>query len=167
MAGFVCAFSFSDFRNVFGCSRQLLVSAFRLKAQYSSCSKSLGSRRGPCSSTTTRNPFEDSSFARTPPAAPDPTITKSTTSVVLYLAAAAITRPISYRRAVRHRSSRKAARTCQDSQTRYTSSPARDDSLDVWDCRENRGLCIRAPDERTPWTPTFLARQTAAPLSVR
>src|SRR4029078_2791911 len=36
--------------------------------------------RGPCSSTTTVNPAVDSSFARMPPAAPDPTITKSTMS---------------------------------------------------------------------------------------
>src|SRR5215470_14583570 len=40
---------------------------------------------GPCSSTTTRNPLVESSFARIPPAAPEPTTTKSTSSEVLYL----------------------------------------------------------------------------------
>src|SRR5436190_19912912 len=51
----------------------------------SSCGNSRSSRHGPCSSTTTRNPAVDSSFATTPPAAPEPTTTKSTSSVGLYL----------------------------------------------------------------------------------
>src|SRR5262249_37033272 len=41
------------------------------------CSLSLG----PCSRTTTVNPAVESSFARMPPAAPDPTIAKSTMSL--------------------------------------------------------------------------------------
>lgn len=49
----------------------------------SSCSKSPGPSRGPCSSTTTVNPARDSSRAMTPPAAPDPTTTKSTVSLGL------------------------------------------------------------------------------------
>src|SRR5262249_50943544 len=39
---------------------------------------------GPCSRTTTLKPLVDSSLARTPPAAPEPTMTKSTTSQSLY-----------------------------------------------------------------------------------
>lgn len=39
-----------------------------------------GRRRGPFSSTTTAKPATDSSLASTPPAAPEPTITKSTTA---------------------------------------------------------------------------------------
>src|SRR5215471_7984672 len=40
---------------------------------------------GPCSRTTTLKPFVESSFARMPPAAPEPTIAKSTTSDGWYL----------------------------------------------------------------------------------
>ena len=37
--------------------------------------------RGPCSSTTTVKPAVESSLAMMPPAAPEPTITKSTSSL--------------------------------------------------------------------------------------
>src|SRR5688500_1578698 len=47
----------------------------------SSCGKSFSFRQGPCSRTTTLKPAVDNSFATTPPAAPEPTITKSTSSV--------------------------------------------------------------------------------------
>jgi hypothetical protein len=49
----------------------------------SSCSKSADVKRGPCSSTTTVKTACDSSRAMTPPAAPEPITTKSTTSIEL------------------------------------------------------------------------------------
>src|SRR5438270_13302320 len=55
----------------------------------SSCSNCDSVSRGPCSSTTTEKPAVDNSFARMPPAAPEPTITKSTMSVVRYRTGAA------------------------------------------------------------------------------
>ncbi len=49
-----------------------------MKYLNSSCSNRLGSIRGPASSTTTEWPRVESCLASTPPAAPEPTITKST-----------------------------------------------------------------------------------------
>src|SRR5690242_8188455 len=49
----------------------------------SSCSKSHGFIRGPCSITTTLMPARASSRAMMPPEAPEPTTTKSTVSLVL------------------------------------------------------------------------------------
>src|SRR5262245_36486950 len=51
-----------------------------MKVANSSWSNCFSVSRGPCSSTTTENPAVDSSFAMMPPAAPDPTIAKSTVS---------------------------------------------------------------------------------------
>src|SRR5215831_18712296 len=79
-AGCFCALSFSVLRNVVGETFQSLESAFCWKILISSWTKSRSVRHGPCSSTTTRNPAVESSFATTPPAAPDPTMAKSTSS---------------------------------------------------------------------------------------
>src|ERR1700736_5374945 len=70
-------------RNVCGLKVGSLVMPLRKLYFNSSCSKSPGPSRGPCSSTTTVNPARDSSRAMTPPAAPDPTTTKSTVSLGL------------------------------------------------------------------------------------
>src|SRR5262245_47747632 len=51
-----------------------------MKVANSSWSNCFSVSRGPCSRTTTENPAVDSSFAMMPPAAPDPTIAKSTMS---------------------------------------------------------------------------------------
>jgi hypothetical protein len=48
----------------------------------SSCSKSPGAMRGPCSITITLLPARDSSRAMMPPEAPEPTMTKSTVSLI-------------------------------------------------------------------------------------
>src|SRR6188474_796919 len=47
----------------------------------SSWSNCVSVNRGPCSRTTTENPAVESSFAMMPPAAPDPTMAKSTVSL--------------------------------------------------------------------------------------
>src|ERR1700736_3398308 len=107
MTGLILAVSRSDSLNVVGWLPGLFDSAFRLNAQYSSCLNWPGSMRGPCSRTTTRKPFEDSSLASTPPADPEPTIRKSTASVVLNFAAVDIIGSASSRTRVPHRSSQK------------------------------------------------------------
>src|SRR6185369_3265467 len=47
--------------------------------------KSFSVSHGPCSRTTTENPLRESSRAMTPPAAPDPMTTKSTSSDGAYV----------------------------------------------------------------------------------
>src|SRR5262245_4376615 len=68
-------------RNVCGCVSGSLLFRLLKNVPNSSCSNCCSVSRGPCSRTTTVNPAVESSFARTPPAAPDPTITKSTMSL--------------------------------------------------------------------------------------
>ena len=75
--GFATA-SGSDLK-VCGLRPSLLVMPPRNQYLSSSCSKSAGVRRAPCSSTTVLKPEVESSRASTPPAAPEPTTTKSTT----------------------------------------------------------------------------------------
>ena len=70
--GWVLAVSRSVFRNVVGCRFVSLVNALRITVPNSSCLKSRSCRYGPCSSTTTLKPAEESSFAITPPEAPAP-----------------------------------------------------------------------------------------------
>src|SRR5215472_1022296 len=79
------AFSSGVLRNVLGCRSGWLVRRSCCKTFASSCTRSDGLRYGPCSRTTTRKPLVESSLANTPPAAPEPITTKSTSSEVAYL----------------------------------------------------------------------------------
>src|SRR6185312_8582723 len=72
------AVSASLMRSVFGCTRGSFVRPCCSRAQISSWRKSRSRRYGPCSNTTISKPACASSFATTPPAAPAPTMTKST-----------------------------------------------------------------------------------------
>src|SRR5262245_17773799 len=81
-----CTFatSASDDRSVFGCFLTSFVNVpSRSIASASWWRKSAVRRYGPCSSTTIRKPARDNSRAITPPAAPEPTITKSTSVCLL------------------------------------------------------------------------------------
>src|SRR5260370_7928352 len=122
MIGLIFAVSCSGSRDGVGWRARLVDSEFRLNAQYSSCLNWPGSMRGPCSRTTTRKPFEDSSLASTPPADPEPTIRKSTASVVLNLAVVDIIGSASSRTRIPHRSSQKDALTCLDSRRLFISN---------------------------------------------
>src|SRR5260221_3299148 len=79
------AVSSADLRKVMGWVLTLLVSRLWIKIFVSSWVKSFSRRYSPCSRTTTWKPLVESSFASTPPAAPEPTITKSTSSDGLYV----------------------------------------------------------------------------------
>src|SRR5579859_5747818 len=79
------AFWLGSLRKVCGLAIGLLVMPASWRYFNSSCSKSSGSMRGPCSITTTLKPARDSSRAMMPPEAPEPTMTKSTVSLVLYV----------------------------------------------------------------------------------
>ena len=72
-----CATSLSFWRQLNGVFEMRSPSS---QTAFSSCLNSETPRRGPCSSTTTLCPRVESSLASTPPAAPEPTITKSTVS---------------------------------------------------------------------------------------
>src|SRR5688500_11706019 len=79
-ASAVSAFADGDVLNDCGCVAGWLLQRPCMKVANSSWSNCCSVRRGPCSRTTTENPAVDSSFAMMPPAAPDPTIAKSTVS---------------------------------------------------------------------------------------
>src|SRR5688572_17537046 len=77
------AFSLSSRRKVCGLVAGLLVMPESWRYLSSSCSKSPGAIRGPCSIRTTLMPACASSRAMIPPAAPEPTTMKSTVSLVV------------------------------------------------------------------------------------
>src|SRR5882757_10048326 len=82
-----CAVTDASFLKVCGQTPGSVVMPCRKMYLSSSCSKSAEVKRGPCSKSTTLKPPWDSSRAMTPPAAPEPTTTKSTVSLGLNLCA--------------------------------------------------------------------------------
>src|SRR5512134_2434600 len=79
-ASAVWAFADGDALNDCGWVAGLLLRRLCVKVANSSWSNCFSVSRGPCSRTTTESPAVASSFAMMPPAAPDPTMTKSTVS---------------------------------------------------------------------------------------
>src|SRR5215831_10785679 len=112
------------------------------------CVKSASVRYGPCSRTTTRKPLVDSSFARTPPAAPEPTMTKSTSLEVLYIGwstviSSPLPLPLLPNRDSPCRNSQKEAGTCARALAQSPSSQRRHDFRHNQDRLGNRRWCAR------------------------
>src|SRR5271157_4513133 len=156
--GCSAAFSTSVWRKVTGWRLGLFVSAWLMKTSTSLCVKSASVRYGPCSKTTTRKPLVESSLASTPPAAPDPMITKSTSSDGLYVTLAwVICFPIPARLAATQdslcRRTQRAAKNCARGRAQSLSSPHN------LDCRRPPG-----PPGIPPACETAAARQSSCPL---